>query len=643
MALTKQTFRVEFEGTGLVETVEAGSTLYDAAQRAGIYINSLCGGEGLCGKCRMIVRQGLVEMKPNSFLDETDIEKGYVSACLSEVKSDIRVTIPEESRMDEKPEYDGREAGGLFAAGNGGLPFSLVPLCMKRYLELPKPSLADSLSDLDRIVRELRSAPGAPDVRAGLEFIRTLPSVLREADFNITVTTVYRDEDAWELVSIEKGDTTGSNYGIACDVGTTTVMANLVDLNEGSICGSAAAYNSQIRYGEDVITRIIYAQEHGGGLAELNSLIITDINSLIDTLIGETGVRRDDIGCIVCTGNTIMIHIVLGIAPDYIRREPYIPVVGTPPTVPAKDMGININEPGRVGFLPGPGAYVGSDITAAVLASGMTESENVSLLIDVGTNGEIVLGSGDWLICCSASAGPAFEGAGTTCGMRATTGAIERVAISDDGSVELGIIGGGDIKPVGICGSGFIDLVSELFTAGFLDRTGRFRTGGHTSRIRKGENGYEFLLAGKDVPGVEKDIVATEDDIRTLIRTKGAIYTAAAAIIRHVGLGWDDIDRIYISGGFGNILDIRQSIIIGLLPDLDQAAFSCLGNGSIAGGRMCLSSVDAMKKAHSIAGKMTYFDLSTDPWFMSEYTSSLFLPHTDLDRFPTVRSIAMKR
>ncbi|MHB9028053.1 MAG: ASKHA domain-containing protein, partial [Candidatus Latescibacterota bacterium] len=292
---------------------------------------------------------------------------------------------------------------------------------------------------------------------------------------------------------------------------------------------------------------------------------------------------------------------------------------------------------GYVGFLPGFGAYVGSDITAAVLASGMAHSERVSLLIDVGTNGEIVLGCRDWLICCSASAGPAFEGAGTNCGVRATSGAIEKVRIRSDGDVQLGIIvGSNSHKPIGICGSGYIDLVAELFTAGFIDRTGRFRTENHNSRIRMGENGREFLLVEKEHAATENDIVITEDDIVTLVRTKGSIFTAAESVIQHVGLSWEDIEDVYISGGFGNHLDMDRSIIIGLLPDLDRNKFHFIGNGSLLGARMCLLSEEALLQAKEVAHSMTYFDLSTDQLFMKEYSSSLFLPHTDLRKFPTV-------
>ncbi len=440
------------------------------------------------------------------------------------------------------------------------------------------------------------------------------------------------------MVRFEAGDTTGSHYGIAMDVGTTTVVADMIDLNTGKNCGTAACYNSQISFGEDVISRIVYTQENENGLRELNRAVVKDMNNLIEALIKQCDTPLHDVNYIVCAGNTTMIHILLGLQPTNIRKEPYIPVAGKTPVIRTSDIGIKIGRGGLLCSLPGVGAFVGTDITSAVLSSGMQRDEEVSLLIDVGTNGEIVLGNNDWLICCSASAGPAFEGAGTRCGMRATSGAIEKVRINDNCRFSLGIIGGKKQKPRGICGSGYIDLVSELFSAGILDRTGRFRTDNNCSNLRTGEEELEFFLMEKEKTAAGKDIVITEADIATLIRSKGAIYTAAEALLWHVGYSWSDVERVFISGGFGNYLDIQRSIIIGLLPDLPVDKFRFIGNGSITGAQMCLVSKAAYEEAVNIAGRMTYFDLSTDSWFMNEYTSSLFLPHTDLEKFPTVVS-----
>jgi len=633
--MEKKFFRVEFEPSGKVVNVKPGSTIMEAANRAGIYINSICGGKGLCGKCVVIVLDGRVNMKSNTFLEKEQLEKGYVMACLTEVLSDLKVEIPEESRLEEKPKFKKEQAGTLDIHGRLKSSYPHNPLCRKESLELPTPSIMDNLSDLDRIKHELEQTGRFHAISVELKNIRSLPGILRDSDFKVTVTLSLK-ENAFEMSRFEAGDTSDINYGIAVDVGTTTIMANLINLNNRKICGTTSAYNSQMQYGEDVISRIVYTQENRDGLENLHHSVVKDINNLIQSLVNQSNIQHDNVNYMICTGNTIMIHILLGVTPENIRRDPYIPVFGKPPAVCAEEIGINISKTGYINFLPGAGAYVGSDITADILASEMAREKEISLLIDVGTNGEIVLGSIDWLICCSASAGPAFEGAGTRCGMRATSGAIEKVRILKNGNIHLGIIGGHKYKPKGICGSGYIDLVAELFKAGIVDRTGRFRTGNNNSSLREGEGEPEFLLVGKVDSASGKDIVITESDIATLIRTKGAIFTAAEAIMKHVGLTWSSIERIFISGGFGNYLDIKHSITIGLLPDIELEKFHFIGNGSITGAQMSLLSLDAFMMAKNIVRKMTYFDLSTDSWFMKEYTSSLFLPHTDLEKFPSV-------
>lgn len=633
----KNFLNVEFEHTGRVGIVMPGSTIMDAAQKAGVYINNICGGMGQCGKCAVIVLDGNVKMESNTFLDKEQIDKGYVIACSTEVLSNLRIRLPGEGLPEEKPVFDEEHVKSFGIQDEGKSLFTSNPLCQKGFIELPEPSLKDNQSDIDRIKREFDRIFHFQNMKVEFDIIRDLANIIRDSNFKITATYVFKD-NTFDIVQFEPGDTSDVNYGMAVDVGTTTVKANLINLNDGKIYATEAAYNSQMQYGADVISRIVYSQENKGGLEELKRRIVKDINSLVKNLTEQCGINLDDINYMVCTGNTTMIHLLLGITPDNIRREPYIPVFGEPPAVRAKKIGVNINRRGYLKFLPGFGAYVGSDITAGILASGMARDKDVNLLIDVGTNGEIVLGNNEWLICCSASAGPSFEGAGTRCGMRASSGAIEKVRIHDDGSVYPGIIGGKKNKPIGICGSGYIDLVAELFSNGILDRTGRFRTDTKNSLLREGGDEPEFLLVDKEETGTEKDIVITESDIATLIRTKGAIYTAAEAILNHVGLTWSSVEKIFISGGFGNHLDVRRSIIIGLLPDLDIEKFHFIGNGSITGGQMCLLSLDALMMAKSVAGKMTYFDLSTDPWFMKEYTSSLFLPHTDLENFPTVET-----
>ncbi len=624
---------VEFIPDRKVGTVTSGQTIMDAAKNAGVYLASVCGGDGVCGKCRVIVLDGQVNMNPNSFLSLSEIKSGYVIACQTLVLSDIHVEVPAETRLEGCPTFESEHTSRFGMPEKGESHYPHDPLCQKLFLELPKPSLTDNLSDLDRTELGISRIKNFP-LHTDLETLQTLAPIIRDSDFKITVT-LADNGPAFEMIQFEDGDTTDSNYGIAVDIGTTTVTANMINLNNKNICGTVSSYNSQISYGADVITRIVHSQENEDGLKELNHAIIKDLNNLTLNLIEQCGIPLHDVNYIVCTGNTTMIHILLGLQLSNIRREPYIPVAGKPPVIRASEVGVKIGKEALLRCLPGVGAYVGSDITADVLASGMANDDNLSLLIDIGTNGEVVLGNRDLLICCSASAGPAFEGAGTQCGMRATNGAIEKVRILDDGDVSFEAIGKDEI-PRGICGSGFIDLVAELFMAGIIDRTGHFMPNMGNMHLREGDEGMKFLVAERKHSGAEKDIFITEGDIATFIRSKGAIFTAAEALLWHVGYSWSDVEKIYISGGFGNCIDIRRSVIIGLLPDIPIEKFHFIGNGSITGAQMSLVSRAAFQEALKIAGRMTYFDLSTNLWFMNEYTSSLFLPHTNLEKFPTV-------
>ncbi len=626
------TCRVRFLPDDVEVQVERGETILRAAELAGVYVNSICGGEGLCGKCRVIVREGEVRSRPTALLSREEIRRGYCLACLTEVLSDLVVEVPVESRLEGRPVLVGEEAIRFGRISPKLVPYRHDPLSKKVFLELPPPSLEDNLSDLDRIYRELvKKGYSYPVMQTGLFNLKRLAGLLREGDWKVTVTLGRRGGTV-ELVQFEPGDTSKDNYGVAVDIGTTTIAAHLVDLNTGETLGTQARYNSQIRYGEDVISRIIYADNEEGGLMRLHQSVAKDINDLIGALVEEVGVHLHDVTYVMCAGNTTMIHFLLEMDPSNIRREPYIPTATSVPVIRAAEVGVAINGRGLLGCVPGVGSYVGGDITAGILASGMHKREELSLYIDMGTNGEVVLGNRDWLICCSASAGPAFEGGGIKCGMRATEGAIEKIVITEDGRAIWKVIGRG--RPRGICGSGLIDAVAEMLKAGVINRLGKFAKDGRWD-IREGEDGLEVVLVPARETATGKDIVITEADLATFIRSKGAIYAAANTLMSHLGFSFEDLDTVYISGGFGNYLDVQNAVLIGLLPDLPPAKFRFIGNGSITGAEMCLLSEDALKEAQDIARKMTYFELSTDPRFMDEFSSALFLPHTNLERFPS--------
>jgi uncharacterized 2Fe-2S/4Fe-4S cluster protein (DUF4445 family) len=623
-------------------TVEKGTTLLEAAGLAGVHINNLCGGQGICGKCKVKVRRGNVEghSKYLSVLSTEELQQGFILACQTPVEDELEVEVPPESRLEGEQILI--EGGGVnysepaFIEGHPQeetkVPF-YSPLTSKIYLQLPPPSLEDNLSDLDRIYRELRRKWDIPILDIELNALQGLGRLLRQSDWKVTVT-LGRKPQGLRILQVETGDTSKKNYGVAVDVGTTTVVVQLVNLTSGQVMASCATHNRQIRYGEDVISRMIYACERTNGLGPLNQAVIDNINDLIHRLTQREGISPDDITAILAAGNTTMTHLLLRLDPCFIRLEPYIPSAGIFPVLKAAETGIRISPNGLLACMPSVSSYVGGDITAGVLASGIDDSAQLSMLLDIGTNGEIVVGDNDWLVCCSASAGPAFEGGGTKCGMRAVEGAIQSVNISD-GQVEVSTIGGG--KPRGICGSGIVDSIAALFENGIILPNGKFNMDRSNPRLKRTDEGDEFVLVSGDMSETEKDIVITEYDISNLIKSKGAVFAAARVLLQNVGMAFSDIERVFVAGGFGNYLNIEKAITIGLLPDLPLDRFQFIGNSSVAGARIALVSNHAFEKAETIAKKMTYFELSVSHDFMNEFIAALFLPHTNQELFPSVK------
>ena len=428
----------------------------------------------------------------------------------------------------------------------------------------------------------------------------------------------------------------GINYGVACDVGTTTVSMKLIDLKSGKTLDGATVYNDQMDCGADIISRIIYAQK-GKGLQELNQRIIGTVNKLIEELLSRQQVDRNNITCAVFSGNTTMSHLLLGIDPKPIREDPYPPGLKSMSMTTAQAMKLNLHPDAAVYMTPSVGSYVGGDITSGILyLKSSRESRGVQLFIDIGTNGELVVCGDDWMIGCACSAGPAFEGVGIKCGMRAATGAIEEVEISADGeNIHCRVIG--DDKPKGLCGSGLINLVAELFKQGIIDRSGKLNHHPEADRIRKLGNQHEFLVveAGQTAHG--QDICISEQDIANIIRAKAAIFSACSLLLKNIGLSPSDIDKIYVAGGFGSNLDFAQGITIGLFPDIELERFEYLGNTSLLGAHLVLISQEHRTKIKQIATGMTYIDLSTESGYMDSYTGALFLPHTNANLFPSVQ------
>jgi uncharacterized 2Fe-2S/4Fe-4S cluster protein (DUF4445 family) len=631
-----KTHKVTFLPDNKTVIAAEGKTLLEAATAAGVSITSVCAGDGVCGKCRVLVKSGKVTAKPNMFLDRRDIQRGMALACQTTVDGEVVVEVPLETRVGGTPQLASEDAirfGRVSDMVGQKAPFPHNPLSQKVFLSLPPPTIADSLADQERIFREIRNLHPAPVMQIGLSVLRRMAATLRSSNWQVTAM-LGRRGDTQEVVDLEPGNTASRNLGVAVDIGTTTVVAHLVDLNTSETMATTAKYNSQIPFGEDVISRIMCASDPGRREA-MKDLIVADINGLIAALVRDADVRLHDLTFIMCAGNTTMIHLLLALDASNIRRDPYVPGISACPTVRASEVGVSIHPRGLLTALPCVSSYVGGDVVADVLVSGMTRSTDLSLLIDLGTNGELVLGNSEWLVCCSASAGPSFEGGGIQCGMRATHGALERVNLGPGGRVvDCAIVGGG--KPIGICGSGLIDAVGELLRVGCIDRRGRFVTDVCKQRLRTGESDdLEFVLFSGDDTALGRDIVLTAADIQNLIHSKGSVFMAAECLLDYVNCTLADVKHVYVAGGFGNYLRIPQAVGIGLLPDLPHENFHFIGNGSVQGAKMALLSKDALKYVEDVAGMMTYLELSTHHKYMNEYSSCLFLPHTDIEKFPS--------
>lgn len=598
--------------------------LYHTLKENGVFLVASCGGKGICGKCRVQVTGGKYRTQSTAKLRRKDIEEHVVIACQTFPEEDLRIEIPEESKLVIGDKIATAKTRNLLEFLSAEEP-ELSPAARRISLVISPPSIQDNTGDLERL-SSLLAEQGIPDMRFSHSLLLSLSRVLREAEWEVCITFT-EDHEAISLTPVCRE----KHYGLAVDIGTTTVVVYLVNCVDGSLVDVGITYNSQMQHGDDVITRIVYATE-GGGLSELREAVVNDVNSLLAPMIEKHGIRQDDIDSAVLAGNTTMSQLFWGLDPASIREEPYIPTINMYPVWRAGTARIGINPQAPVRTLPNVGSYVGGDIVAGVLASKMHRNAEVALFMDIGTNGEIAVGNNEWLISAACSAGPCFEGSGIRHGMRATEGAIEAMKVSPGTfEAELKVIG--NTKPLGICGSGMIDAISELFFSRVIDQKGRFVRDLGTDRIMYGEEGPEFILHQDG----HRQVVLTEADIENIIRAKAAIYAGVTILLSEVGLSLDIVERVYIAGGFGNYLNIDKAIMIGMLPDLPREKFTFIGNSSIAGAYLCLLSKKMRLEADEIARKMTYVELSVSRGFMDEYMSALFLPHTNMDLFPSVR------
>jgi len=442
------------------------------------------------------------------------------------------------------------------------------------------------------------------------------------------------------VINIEPGDTRGKYYSLAFDIGTTTVCGQLLDLNRGKAIAESIDYNGQMSHGEDVITRIAYCQKPGG-LKKLQQAVVANINGIIGELVAQSQIDIRHIGHITVAGNTTMTQILLGLNPKYIRLTPYTPVASFFPPVKAKSLGIKVGEQVYLYTFPSVASYVGGDIVSGIVGAGVHQRKKLTFYMDIGTNGEIVIGNSDWMVTASCSAGPAFEGGGIRHGIVATEGAIEGFDINP-ANFEPVISTIGEVKPKGICGSGLINIVARLLEAGVLGRNGKFNTDLPTKRIRESTDGYEYVLSWAPETQIGKDIVITEVDIDNLIRAKAAMYAGCQTLVKSVGLTCPSLEQVIIAGAFGSNIDIEKAITIGLLPDLPVDRFIFIGNGSLLGARLTSFSTDILDDARRVANMMTNFELSENIDFTNNYVAALFLPHTNADEFPSVNNKLVK-
>jgi uncharacterized 2Fe-2S/4Fe-4S cluster protein (DUF4445 family) len=484
----------------------------------------------------------------------------------------------------------------------------------------------------------LKSDAGERGLEVTLPVLRKISNVIREDDFNVTATLMrpVRDGGKSTVVNVQPGDHTKANYAIAMDIGTTTIYGQLVDLATAKCLAEAGDFNDQISYGEDVITRIVYS-EKGDGLEQLQQVVLGTINRVLAKIFKKADINKDDVSTITLSGNTTMTQLFLKIEPRYIRRAPYVPSASLYPPFTAKEIGVEINDHAIALIYPQVSSFVGGDIVAGVMGSGMYKEEALTLFLDIGTNAELVIGNKDWLACTACSAGPAFEGGGIEFGMRAAKGAIEDFSLNPV-SFEPMVFTIGDVRPKGICGSGLITMAAVLFETGVINNRGKFNRELGTPRIRKNNDVWEFVVAWKDETQLERDISITEPDLDNLIRAKGAIYSGCMTLLKEVGLSMDAVERIILAGGFGSYIDLEKAMIIGLLPEIDADKVVFIGNGSLMGARMSSLTNSIRRDVFSVTQMMTNFELSETPSYMDNYIAAMFLPHTEIEKFPRLKA-----
>lgn len=638
----KVTFKFE-NGEAVDAFAAEGENLLEVARKTNVAIDAPCSGNAACGKCKVKLLGGELESQRTLHITDEEYAQGWRLSCVSKVIADVEIGVPDiasayKSRMKvadldsakeieifEKTKTDVENAGISF-----GNDLEVVRVTMN------PPTLDDTMPDLERLKWAVGAACGTDRVKVPFEVMKHMAQKLRDYEFDVQCVILHGEDGKAEVLDICPKDEDVKLCGLAIDIGTTSVAALLIDMRNGSILAKASTGNGQIRYGADVINRIIESVKPGGQKKLQDAIVKETLNPLIAQMCVAAKIKASKIYRVCIAGNTTMNHLLVGVYADPVRMEPYIPTFYETNCIHAHDLGLQIFPHARVIMAPNIGSYVGGDITAGTFASCIWNRPTMSLFIDLGTNGELVFGNEEFMMSCACSAGPAFEGGDISCGMRATDGAIEACTI-DKETMEptLSIIGDEGQKAVGVCGSGIIDLISELFRCGIINPKGKFIREGERIRHDKYGMGSYVLVFKEDAASV-KDVEINEVDIDNFMRAKGAIFSAIRVMLNSLDFTVDMIDDVYVAGGIGSGINMENAVNIGMFPDIPTEKFHYIGNSSLSGAYTMLQSNMAERKVHEIAHNMTYLELSNEPTYMDEFVASCFLPHTDATLFPSL-------
>jgi len=624
---SSRSITVTFEPYGIKSQFKKGIQLLDALKSADLNIRSDCGGKGICGKCKVAVRNrakiNSIAETEKEHLSRFELKSGYRLACCCHLVHDATVLIPEETRVTARK----------FLTEATKKRATVDPVVRKFYVKIGKPSLSDVRSDSQRLIDSMRDTYGLEVAGVDYQLLKRLPEILREAEWKATVTIYDNDE----IISVERGHTTDEAYGIAIDIGTSKILGYLSNLVTGDLISIGYSENPQAIHGEDVISRIAFASEGENSLQEMQKLTVQGVNSVVTQACKTSECTPDHVYETTLVGNTVMHHLFLGIQPRFLGTSPYVPVVNGSINVKARELQISVNPGANIHMLPLIAGFVGADAVADIIATEIYESSKLSLVIDIGTNTEIILGDKHGMIACSCASGPAFEGAHIKCGMKAMTGAIERLQIRPRKHYEVEYETVGKAKPIGICGSGMIDAVANLLKARLINESGIFAENSSTPRLRVRNAEKEFVLVFKK-EGAGRDIVITQRDVEQIQLAKAAIYAGCRILMKRRKAATEDLKNVFVAGAFGNYIDLENAKLIGMFPDVPTKNIRFVGNAAGAGARMALLSKKHRRIASSISKKTSYLELALDSDFQTEFTSALFLPNKDRSRFRSFKT-----